>query len=134
MGGSSSRNQEVKQATEVDNSSGFHVIELHFPSTGGGLLFLFLIVLVAALIFCCCYFSRNNARGVNPTYLYPPPNPYPFFQPPPLQNPHLSLPWSHHRDQPSGSRIEELHSDSEMPHTPERHRWAKKPKVNEEEK
>lgn len=53
MGGSSSKEQETKQevATEIDQSSGFHLLEIHLPTAGMGIG----LILILIMIFCCCF-------------------------------------------------------------------------------
>lgn len=112
MGGNSSK-ENIKEATEVDNSSGFHVLELHFPSTGGGILFLLILLTLASLIFCCCYFSRR--QRVPPYYNYPPANPFlPQLQYPTLPFQQTSfLPWTQEGTPYRSSRIFEIPKDTD---------------------
>ncbi len=55
-----SKNKE----TIVENSSGFHVVELNIPSVGEGLaFFIIFLVLGFALFWWCRRYRRSRARG-----------------------------------------------------------------------
>lgn len=84
--GNSKSSQKVEKATEVEYSSGFHVVELHFPSTGPGLLLLFLIV--AGIVCCMCLcrrrssFFRSRRQRDHPMFPMVYPLPQPMLAPP----------------------------------------------------
>lgn len=94
--GSSTSTQKTDKSAEVVNSSGFHIVELHFPSTGPGIL---LLLIVVAGILCCaclcrrrCKFSRSprSSHPQIPMYnlpYYPYPPPFSPLQPGPLPGP-----------------------------------------------
>lgn len=78
--GSSESTQKVEKAAEVEYSSGFHVVELHFPSTGPGIL---LLLLVIAGILCCACFCRRRCHIFQPSssrQFQFPPYPFPMYQ------------------------------------------------------
>lgn len=71
---------------EINNSSGFHLFELHLPTVGYGIIAI--VILLTTVAFCICgvrkmwkYFQR---RAIRQQHLlpYPPSNmyrPYPFY-------------------------------------------------------
>lgn len=84
--GSSSTKETIEQPNEVVESTGFHVIELHFPSTGPGILFI--VLLVGLILLCACFckkrcnsFSFSHPRRQPQQHQLPyqfPMPPYPF--------------------------------------------------------
>ena len=58
MGTTSSVPLENGDVGEVDNSSGFHLIQVHIASVGGTLIFLIILALVAG----CCVFAYFKLR------------------------------------------------------------------------
>ena len=81
MGGTSSTETKNETPVEVDNSTGFHVLEIHLPTAGAGLGLLILVVVIIAFAFYIRrklkdrYRRRQHARNL-PTVIY---QPYPRF-------------------------------------------------------
>lgn len=95
MGGSNTK-EHIKEATEVSNSSGFHVLEIHIPTTGGGILFLILLLLSILATFICFRRCRRTNRGtILPFHSF-----YPQLIQQPLQPPQLLQQSTHSLNQP----------------------------------
>ena len=100
--------QPIRQPVEVDNSSGFHVLEIHMPTAGLGLISLILIVASALLLYKCI--RRFKGRGQAP------PSAIPFF--PPTGFEHLT-----HQNRASivyldGPRFRDITADEDIAVTP----------------
>ena len=53
--------ENAKNIGEVNNSSGFHLLELHLPSAGYSIGLVVVIVGIAAMIYCCCRKRRQHS-------------------------------------------------------------------------
>ena len=73
MGNSGSQGQTNNKVTEVDNSSGLHIMELHAPSMGLMSILTIMLCILAFFIIRCCY-KRYKTRQccapqLLPTYI-----------------------------------------------------------------
>ena len=63
MGGSSSRSQNRGQTGEINQSGGFHVLEIHAPTVGGTLVMIVVLLLIAAGLFWCVRRMQQNSQA-----------------------------------------------------------------------
>ena len=137
MGGTSSTEMAANDVGEVNNSSGFHFLELHLPSVSFSVGLTILIVIIIFALMYCCKKQRRNKRHFLPTYQMHPMNqmhmppqmavqhlwetPYnPYIQPPirhPGFMPNFQVP-VHYRERQrqrdiDDGRIEEVNRDEE---------------------
>ena len=63
MGGSSSRNGNTGQTGEINQSGGFHVIEIHAPTVGGTVIMIIVLLLIAGGLFWCARRMHKNYQA-----------------------------------------------------------------------
>ena len=83
MGGSSSRSQTQGQTGEINQSGGFHVLEIHAPTVGGTLVMIVLLLLVAAAFFWCIRKMQRNSQAAALRYAHNSMAPHQLQQQPP---------------------------------------------------
>ena len=62
MGNSSSSDNKAEDVGEINNSSGFHLLELHLPSVSFSFGITVIVILVLAAIYYCCRQQSKRKR------------------------------------------------------------------------
>ena len=104
MGGKNSKEPAIEE-----NSSGFHVLEIHAPTMGISIITILILLAVLALAHMCASHLRKKylrrPRYRNHTIPYHTTHQYPPFFPPEPYNPYFLTP-SNFRNSPSASIFE----------------------------
>lgn len=128
----SSSTDNAETINEINNSSGFHLLELHLPSVSFSIGFTIIVIGIIALMYYCCRRRRQNNHHQNST-IAPQFNPYlqpaiplqdlwnqqsyiPFTPRPRInyyQEVHPRPAFVHNREQRNDDRIREVPNDAD---------------------